>query len=104
MRELEKIYRIAGREVDGAPHESLLIVDATTGQNGLTQAREFLKAGRITGLVLTKLDGTARGGIAIGIGRTLGIPLKYVGVGEGVDDLLPFSVEEYVEGILGEPI
>jgi fused signal recognition particle receptor len=103
MKELEKIYRIAGREIEGAPHESLLVVDATTGQNGLAQAREFLKAGRITGLVLTKLDGTARGGIAIGIGRSLGIPLKYVGVGEGVEDLLPFSIDDYLSGILGDP-
>ncbi len=102
MKELEKIYRIAGKEVPGAPHEALLVVDATTGQNGLSQAREFLKAGRITGLVLTKLDGTARGGIAIGIGRTLGIPLRFVGVGEAVEDLLPFSLDDYLEGILGE--
>jgi len=104
MKELEKIYRIASREVEGAPHETLLVVDATTGQNGISQAREFLKAGRITGLVLTKLDGTARGGVAIGISRTLGIPLKYVGVGEGVDDLLPFSLNDYLEGILGEAV
>jgi len=104
MKELEKIYRIAGREIEGAPHETLLVVDATTGQNGVAQAREFLKAGRITGLVLTKLDGTARGGVAIGISRTLGIPLKYVGVGEGVDDLLPFSLNDYLEGILGEAV
>ncbi|HXI03094.1 MAG TPA: signal recognition particle-docking protein FtsY [Candidatus Saccharimonadales bacterium] len=102
MKELEKIHRIAGREVPGAPHESLLVVDATTGQNGVVQAREFLKAGRITGLVLTKLDGTARGGVAIGISRTLGIPLRYVGVGEGVEDLLPFSLNDYLEGILGD--
>ena len=99
MKELEKIYRIAAREVDGAPHESLLVIDANTGQNGVTQAREFLKAGRITGLVLTKLDGTARGGVAIGVSRALGIPLKYVGVGEGVDDLLEFSLPDYVEGL-----
>ncbi|HEY3174380.1 MAG TPA: signal recognition particle-docking protein FtsY [Candidatus Polarisedimenticolia bacterium] len=106
MKELEKIYRIAGREVEGAPHEAFLVIDATTGQNGVTQAREFLKAGRITGLVLTKLDGTAKGGVAIGVSRTLGIPLRYVGVGEDVDDLLEFSLEEYVEGLLapgGEP-
>ena len=100
MKELEKIYRIAGREVDGAPHESLLVIDANTGQNGVTQAREFLKVGRITGLVLTKLDGTAKGGVAIGVSRTLGIPLRYVGVGEGVDDLVEFSLREYVEGLL----
>ncbi len=100
MKELEKVYRIAGREVEGAPHEALLVIDANTGQNGVTQAREFLKAGRITGLVLTKLDGTAKGGIAIGISRTLGIPLRYVGVGEGMDDLIAFSLDDYIEGLL----
>ena len=100
MKELEKIYRIAGREVAGAPHEALLVIDANTGQNGVAQAREFVKAGHITGLVLTKLDGTAKGGVAIGVSRTLGIPLKYVGVGEGVDDLLEFSLKAYVDGLL----
>ncbi len=100
MKELEKIYRVAGREVEGAPHEALLVIDAGTGQNGVTQAREFLKAGRITGTVLTKLDGTARGGVAVGISRTLGIPLRFIGVGEGVDDLLEFSVDDFVEGLL----
>lgn len=100
MKELEKIYRIAGREVEGAPHESLLVIDANTGQNGVTQAREFLKVGRITGLVMTKLDGTAKGGVAIGVSRSLGIPLRYVGVGEGVDDLVEFSLRDYVEGLL----
>ncbi|HZI94149.1 MAG TPA: signal recognition particle-docking protein FtsY, partial [Patescibacteria group bacterium] len=100
MKELEKIYRIAGREVPGAPHEALLVIDANTGQNGVAQAREFLKAGHITGLVLTKLDGTAKGGVAIGVSRTLGIPLKYIGVGEGVDDLLEFSLKEFVDGLL----
>jgi len=100
MKELEKIYRIAGREVDGAPHESLLVLDANTGQNGVAQAREFLKAGRITGLVLTKLDGTAKGGVAIGVSRMLGIPLRYIGVGEDVEDLLEFSLDQYVTGLL----
>lgn len=100
MKELEKIYRIAGREVEGAPHESLLVIDANTGQNGVTQAREFLKVGRITGLVMTKLDGTAKGGVAIGVSRSLGIPLRYVGVGEGVEDLVEFSLRDYVEGLL----
>ncbi|MGH9867553.1 MAG: signal recognition particle-docking protein FtsY [Candidatus Polarisedimenticolia bacterium] len=100
MKELEKIYRVAGREVPGAPHEALLVIDANTGQNGVAQAREFLKAGRITGLVLTKLDGTAKGGVAIGISRELGIPLTYVGMGEGVEDLLEFSMQAYVEGLL----
>jgi fused signal recognition particle receptor len=100
MKELEKIYRIAGREVPGAPHEALLVIDANTGQNGIAQAREFLKAGHITGLVLTKLDGTAKGGVAIGVSRTLGIPLKFIGVGEGVDDLLEFSLKDFVDGLL----
>lgn len=100
MKELEKIYRIAGREVEGAPHESLLVIDANTGQNGLSQAKEFLKAGHITGLVLTKLDGTAKGGIAVGVSRTLGIPLRYIGVGEAVDDLLDFSLGDFIEGLL----
>ncbi|MFQ5845337.1 MAG: signal recognition particle-docking protein FtsY, partial [Planctomycetota bacterium] len=100
MKELEKIYRIAGREVEGAPHEALLVIDAGTGQNGIAQAREFLKAGRVTGLVLTKLDGTARGGVAIGVSRALGIPLKYIGVGEGVEDLLDFSLGDFLEGLL----
>ena len=100
MKELEKIYRIAGREIPGAPHEALLVIDANTGQNGIAQAREFVKAGHITGLVLTKLDGTAKGGVAIGVSRTLGIPLKYVGVGEAVDDLLEFSLKDYVDGLL----
>ena len=100
MKELEKIYRIAGREVEGAPHEALLVIDATTGQNGVAQAREFLKAGRVTGLVLTKLDGTAKGGVAIGVARALGIPLKYIGVGEAVEDLMEFSLPDYVEGLL----
>ena len=100
MKELEKIYRVAGREVDGAPHEALLVIDAGTGQNGVTQAREFLKAGRITGTVLTKLDGTARGGVAVGISRGLGIPLRFIGVGEAVEDLLEFSIGDFVEGLL----
>jgi fused signal recognition particle receptor len=100
MKELEKLYRVAGREVPGAPHEALLVIDANTGQNGVAQAREFLKAGRITGLALTKLDGTAKGGVAIGISRELGIPLRYVGVGEGMEDLLEFSMPAYVEGLL----
>ncbi len=101
MAELGKLARIAGREVDGAPHEVLLIVDATTGQNGLSQAEEFTRAAELTGVVLTKLDGTAKGGIALAIHRRLGVPIRYVGVGEGLDDLLRFDPEEYVEGLLG---
>lgn len=103
MKELEKIYRIAGREVPGAPHEALLVIDANTGQNGIAQAKEFLKAGRITGTVLTKLDGTAKGGVVIGVSRELGVPLKYIGIGEKEDDLLDFSLKDYVAGLLASP-
>jgi len=100
MAELEKMARVAGREVPGAPHEVLLVVDATTGQNGLAQAREFTKAAVITGVALTKLDGTAKGGVALVIRRQLGVPIRFVGVGEGIDDLLDFDAEAYVEGLL----
>jgi fused signal recognition particle receptor len=101
MAELGKLARVAGREVEGAPHEVLLIVDATTGQNGLSQAEEFTRAAALTGVVLTKLDGTAKGGIALAIHRRLGVPIRYIGVGEAVEDLLPFDPEAYVEGLLG---
>ena len=99
MQELEKMRRIAGREVEGAPHEVLLIMDAVTGQNGLEQARQFTKAVPVTGLVLTKLDGTAKGGIVIAIAKELGIPIRYVGVGETMNDLIEFSPEAYVNGL-----
>ena len=99
MQELEKMRRIAGREVEGAPHEVLLIMDAVTGQNGLEQARQFTKAVPVTGLVLTKLDGTAKGGIVIAIAKELGIPIRYVGVGEQMNDLIEFSPEAYVNGL-----
>ena len=101
MQELEKLVRITTREVPGAPHEVLLVLDATTGQNGLSQAREFLRAARVSGVVLTKLDGTARGGVALAITRELGLPLKYVGVGESVEDLVEFDPEAYVAGLVG---
>jgi len=101
MAELEKMRRIAGREVEGAPHEVLLIMDAVTGQNGLEQARQFTKAVPITGLVLTKLDGTAKGGIVVAIAKELGIPIRYVGVGEQMNDLIEFSPEAYVNGLFG---
>jgi fused signal recognition particle receptor len=91
MNELDKIRRIASREVPGAPHEVLLVLDATVGQNGLAQAREFTNVAGVTGIVLTKLDGTAKGGIAVAIAHELKVPIRYVGVGEAVDDLLPFS-------------
>jgi fused signal recognition particle receptor len=102
MGELEKIRRVAAREVQGAPHEVLLVLDATVGQNGLVQAREFTSVAGVTGLVLTKLDGTAKGGIAVAIAHELKLPIRYVGVGEGMDDLLPFAPQEYVEALFQE--
>jgi fused signal recognition particle receptor len=101
MAELGKLARVASREVEGAPHEVLLVVDATTGQNGLNQAEEFTRAATLTGVVLTKLDGTAKGGVALAIRRRLGVPIRFVGVGEAVDDLLPFDAEAYLDGLLG---
>ena len=101
MAELEKMPRVAGREVPGAPHETLLVLDATVGSNGLAQGRQFAKAGGVTGLVLTKLDGTAKGGVAVAVVRELGVPIRYVGVGEQVDDLLPFDAGAFADGLLG---
>jgi len=101
MAELSKLARVAGREVEGAPHEVLLVIDATTGQNGLSQAEEFTRAAELTGVVLTKLDGTAKGGVALAIHRKLGLPIRYVGVGEKTDDLLAFDADAFVEGLLG---
>jgi fused signal recognition particle receptor len=102
MNELEKIRRIAGREVPGAPQDVLLVLDATVGQNGVTQAREFMGAAGVNGIVLSKLDGTAKGGVAVAIAHDLKLPIRYVGVGEGIDDLVPFSAEEYVDGLFEE--
>jgi len=99
MNELEKIRRVAAREVTGAPHEVLLVLDATVGQNGLSQAREFMNVAGVNGVVLTKLDGTAKGGIAIAIACELKLPIRYVGVGESIDDLIPFDVNEYVDAL-----
>ncbi len=99
MAELEKMKRIAGREVAGAPHETLLVVDAVTGQNGLEQARQFLKVAGVTGIVLTKLDGTAKGGIAVAIAKELDLPIRYAGIGEKVDDLVVFDPEQYVNSL-----
>jgi fused signal recognition particle receptor len=99
MAELEKMTRIAKREVPGAPHEVLLVLDATTGQNGLTQAREFTKSAGVTGLVLTKLDGTAKGGVVTAIARELKLPIRFVGVGEKMDDLIEFSADAFVESL-----
>jgi fused signal recognition particle receptor len=99
MNELEKIRRVAAREVPGAPQEVLLVLDATVGQNGVAQAREFTNVAGVNGIVLTKLDGTAKGGVAVAIANDLKLPIRYVGVGEGIDDLVPFSADEYVDGL-----
>jgi fused signal recognition particle receptor len=99
MSELEKMRRTAQRIVPGAPHETLLVMDATTGQNGLQQARLFTEAAGVTGIVLTKLDGTAKGGVVVAISRELGLPVRYVGVGEKAGDLLPFDPKEFVDSL-----
>jgi fused signal recognition particle receptor len=103
MDELAKLKRVLGRQLPGAPHESLMVLDAPTGQNGLQQARMFHEAVGLTGLVLTKLDGTAKGGIAIRIHQELAIPIKLVGVGERIDDLQPFDPKTFVDALLGAP-
>ena len=99
MAELEKMKRVAQKEVPQAPHEVLLVVDAVTGQNGLSQAREFMKAAPVTGLVLTKLDGTAKGGIAVAIAKELNLPIRYCGIGEKAEDLIVFDPQAYVDGL-----
>jgi fused signal recognition particle receptor len=99
MEELSKLVRVIGRELDGAPHEILLVLDANTGQNAISQARLFNEAARVTGLVLTKLDGTAKGGVIVGLADEFGIPVRHVGVGEAVRDLRDFSAEEFVEAL-----
>jgi len=103
MDELGKIRRVIAREIPGAPHEVLMVLDATVGQNGVVQARQFLEVAGVTGIILTKLDGTAKGGVAIAIAGELGLPIRYVGVGEGITDLLPFTPETYVEALFGQP-
>jgi fused signal recognition particle receptor len=102
MAELDKIRRVVGREVPGAPHEVLLVLDATVGQNGLTQAREFMAASGANGVVLTKLDGTAKGGVAVAIATELKLPIRYIGVGEALDDLVPFDAAAYVDALFTE--
>jgi fused signal recognition particle receptor len=99
MLELEKMKRTAQRIVPGAPHETLLVMDATTGQNGLQQARQFTQSAGVTGIVLTKLDGTAKGGVVVAISRELGLPVRYVGVGEKAGDLLPFDPRDFVDSL-----
>ncbi len=101
MNELAKISRVIDRELPGADRETLLVIDATTGQNGLSQAEEFKKYAGLTGIVLTKLDGTAKGGIVFAITQKLGVPVRFVGVGEKADDLIPFDPEEFAEALLG---
>jgi fused signal recognition particle receptor len=102
MDELSKMRRIAAREVPGAPHQTLLVLDATTGSNGLAQARRFVEAAGATGVVLTKLDGSAKGGVVLAIYRELKLPVLFVGVGEGIDDLVPFDPAEYARALLGD--
>ena len=102
MAELDKIRRVVAKVVDGAPHEVLLVLDATVGQNGLAQAREFMAASGANGIVLTKLDGTAKGGVAVAIAHELRLPIRYIGVGEAIDDLVPFDPAAYVEAIFGD--
>jgi len=99
MAELDKMKRTAAKVIPGAPHDVLLVMDATTGQNGLTQAREFTSAVGVTGIILTKLDGTAKGGIVVAISRELGLPIRFVGTGEQIDDLVPFDAETYVNSL-----
>jgi len=99
MAELEKMRRTAQRIIPGSPHETLLVMDATTGQNGLQQARQFTQAAGVTGIVLTKLDGTAKGGVVVAISRELGLPVRYVGVGEKAGDLLPFNPRDFVDSL-----
>ena len=100
MNELNKISRVVDRELPGAARETLLVLDATTGQNGLIQAKQFKEAAGITGIVLTKLDGTAKGGIAIAIAKELGVPVKYAGIGEGIDDLKPFDAKDFAQALI----
>lgn len=102
MQELEKIHRVIGKRLDGAPHESLLVLDATTGQNGISQAAKFSEAAGCSGIILTKIDGTAKGGVVVAIRQKMGIPVKYIGVGEKIDDLQVFSPDQFVEALFAE--
>ena len=103
MDELAKIRRVIDGRLPGAPHETLLVVDATTGQNGLQQARQFSEATPLTGIVLTKLDGTAKGGIVFAIAREFGLPVRFVGTGQREGDLAPFDPRAFVQSLLGDP-
>ena len=99
MEELAKIHRVVSRDLPGAPHEALLVLDSNTGQNAISQAELFTEVANVTGLVLTKLDGTAKGGVIVGLADRFGIPVKYVGVGEGIDDLRDFDAREFVDAL-----
>jgi len=101
MAELRKVRKVVGKDVEDAPHETLLVLDATTGQNALSQARHFQEAVEVSGVVLAKLDGTAKGGMVFTIARELGLPVRFVGTGEGMMDLMPFDADAFVEGLLG---
>ncbi|HUJ79122.1 MAG TPA: signal recognition particle-docking protein FtsY [Nitrospiria bacterium] len=103
MEELKKVVRVVGKALPGAPHERLLVLDATVGQNGLAQAKHFHEAVGVTGLVVTKLDGTAKGGILAAIARDLKVPIRFIGIGESADDLIEFNAEQFVEALLGSP-
>jgi len=102
MQELQKVHRVIGKQLEGAPHEVLLVLDATTGMNALTQAREFNKAVPLTGLIVTKLDGTSKGGMVVAIQKELGIPIKFVGLGEKADDLQPFDPKQFAQALFEE--
>ena len=102
MKELQKVHRVMDKKLPGAPHETLLVLDANTGMNALTQAREFHKAVPLTGLVVTKLDGTSKGGMVIAIQRELGLPVKFIGLGEKPDDLQPFDAKQFAHALFGD--
>jgi fused signal recognition particle receptor len=102
MEELSKVRRVIGKQIEGAPHETLVVIDATTGQNGVRQAEEFARSVEVTGAVLTKLDGSAKGGVALAIASELGIPVKLIGIGESLEDLRPFSAEQFARALLEE--
>ena len=104
MRQLEKIAKVAGKRIDGAPHESLLVLDATSGQNAVAQAEHFARAVPLSGLVITKLDGTAKGGVVIAVREACGVPVKFIGVGETAEDLQPFDPEAFVDGLFGPAV
>ena len=99
MAELQKVHRVIDKKLPGAPHETLLVLDGSTGMNALNQAREFHKAVKLTGLIITKLDGTSKGGAVVAIQRELGIPVKFIGVGEQADDLQPFNAKEFADAL-----